>query len=90
MAVIGKAMESFDLIVVGTGAGGSGVATRCAKAGWHVAGIDDKPYGGHCALRGCDPKKVPVGVAGAGVWNPRTTGQGGGAQDTAAGPATVA
>ena len=46
MAVSGKAMESFDLIVVGTGAGGSGVATRCAKAGWQVAVIDDEPYGG--------------------------------------------
>ena len=69
-------MESFDLIVVGTGAGGSGVATRCAKAGWHVAVIDDEPYGGTCALRGCDPKKVLVGVAEAVDWNRRMSGHG--------------
>src|SRR5690348_10412558 len=48
--------ESYDLIVIGTGAGGSGVATRCRKAGWRVAIVDDEPYGGTCALRGCDPK----------------------------------
>jgi len=39
-------MERYDLIVVGTGAGGSGVANRCAEAGWRVAAIDDEPYGG--------------------------------------------
>jgi glutathione reductase (NADPH) len=28
-----------------------------------VAVIDERPFGGTCALRGCDPKKVLVGVA---------------------------
>ena len=56
-------MERYDLVVVGTGAGGGGAATRCAKAGWRVAIIDDEPYGGTCLLRGCDPKKVLVGVS---------------------------
>jgi glutathione reductase (NADPH) len=56
-------MDRYDLVVVGTGTGGSGVAMRCAKAGWRVAVIDDEPYGGTCALRGCDPKKVLVGVS---------------------------
>ncbi len=55
--------ERFDLIVLGTGAGGGAPASRCAKAGWHVAIIDDQPAGGTCALRGCDPKKVLVGAA---------------------------
>lgn len=55
--------ESFDLVVLGTGAGGGGVASRCAKAGWRVALVDDRPPGGTCALRGCDPKKVLVGAA---------------------------
>jgi len=55
--------ESYDLIVIGTGAGGSGVATRCRKAGWRVAIVDDEPYGGTCALRGCDPKRVLIGAA---------------------------
>jgi glutathione reductase (NADPH) len=69
-------MEPYDLIVVGTGAGGGGVASRCAKAGWRVAVIDDEPYGGTCALRGCDPKKVLVGVSELIDWNHRMTGRG--------------
>src|SRR5262245_21175673 len=55
--------ESFDLVVIGTGTGGSAPANRCRRAGWRVAVVDDQPYGGTCALRGCDPKKVLVGAA---------------------------
>lgn len=55
--------HQFDLIVIGTGAGGSTVAHKCRKAGWNVAIIDSNPFGGTCALRGCDPKKVLVGAA---------------------------
>jgi len=29
-------------------------------AGWKVALIDHRPFGGTCALRGCDPKKMLV------------------------------
>src|ERR1700674_4613801 len=69
-------MESYDLIVVGTGEGGTGVATRCAKAGWRVAVIDDEPYGGTCALRGCDPKRVLVGASELVDWHRRMVGHG--------------
>lgn len=31
---------------------------RVRKAGQSVAVIDCRPYGGTCALRGCDPKKM--------------------------------
>ena len=55
--------KQYDLIVIGTGTAASGVATRCKDAGWQVAVIDHLPFGGTCALRGCDPKKVLVGVA---------------------------
>lgn len=55
--------KSFDLIVIGTGSGGSVAAGKCAKAGWEVAQVDSRPFGGTCALRGCDPKKVLVGAA---------------------------
>lgn len=60
-----KAVERlrFDLVVIGSGSAASGVATRCRKAGWSVAVIDELPFGGTCALRGCDPKKVLVGNA---------------------------
>lgn len=56
-------MKTYDLIVIGTGAGGAVAAHQCRKAGWSVAIIDKKPFGGTCALRGCDPKKVLVGAA---------------------------
>ncbi|MGI8895619.1 MAG: dihydrolipoyl dehydrogenase family protein [Casimicrobiaceae bacterium] len=53
----------YDLVVIGTGTGASGAASRCRSAGWSVAVIDHLPFGGTCALRGCDPKKVLVGAA---------------------------
>lgn len=52
----------FDLIVIGTGAAGASAATECRSAGWNVAIVDSRPFGGTCALRGCDPKKVLVGA----------------------------
>jgi glutathione reductase (NADPH) len=55
--------QRFDLVVLGTGAGASTVATKCRGGGWEVAIVDVLPYGGTCALRGCDPKKVLVGAA---------------------------
>jgi glutathione reductase (NADPH) len=58
-----KDTESVDLVVIGTGAAGTAAATRCRKEGWRVAIVDDEPFGGTCALRGCDPKKVLVGEA---------------------------
>lgn len=63
--------KNFDLIVIGTGSGGSTAAGKCAKAGWNVAQIDSLPFGGTCALRGCDPKKVLVGAAELLDWNRR-------------------
>jgi glutathione reductase (NADPH) len=53
----------YDLVVIGTGTAASVAAYRCRDAGWRVAVIDHLPFGGTCALRGCDPKKVLVGVA---------------------------
>jgi glutathione reductase (NADPH) len=49
---------SKDLVVVGAGMAGITAANKCAAAGWQVAIIDELPYGGTCALRGCDPKKM--------------------------------
>lgn len=51
-------MTDFDLIVIGVGMAGMNAAKKCAKAGWSVAVVDELPYGGTCALRGCDPKKM--------------------------------
>ena len=55
--------QQYDLVVIGTGTGASVAADRCRAAGWRVAVIDHLPFGGTCALRGCDPKKVLVGAA---------------------------
>ena len=50
--------QHFDLIVIGAGMAGGAAANKCAAQGWHVAIVDALPYGGTCALRGCDPKKI--------------------------------
>ena len=56
------------MIAIGTGSAASTVASRCREAGWQVAIVDSRPFGGTCALRGCDPKKVLVGAAEAVDW----------------------
>jgi len=58
-----KEEHTFDLIVIGTGTAASTTASECRSAGWSVAIIDSLPFGGTCALRGCDPKKVLVEAA---------------------------
>jgi glutathione reductase (NADPH) len=68
--------QTFDLAVIGTGAAASTVATKCRAAGWTAAIIDSRPYGGTCALRGCDPKKVLVGAAEIIDWTHRMEGKG--------------
>jgi glutathione reductase (NADPH) len=57
--------ETFDLVVIGSGSAAQAVASRCRAAGWTVVMVDKRPFGGTCALRGCDPKKVLVGAAAA-------------------------
>ena len=69
-------MTEFDLVVVGTGSSGTSVASACAQAGWRVAIVDERPYGGTCALRGCDPKKILVGAAELIDWSERMRGSG--------------
>lgn len=56
-------MDSYDLIVIGTGTAAQVMAARIRKAGRSVAVIDHRPFGGTCALRGCDPKKMMVSGA---------------------------
>src|SRR6202521_2859146 len=68
--------RKFDLVVIGTGSAGSTVASRCRSAEWQVAIVDSRPFGGTCALRGCDPKKVLVAAAEAFDWARRMKGRG--------------
>ena len=53
----------YDLVIIGTGTAAMVAAMRVRKAGWTVAVIDEKPVGGTCALRGCDPKKMLIAGA---------------------------
>lgn len=57
--------KQFDLIVIGSGTAAAVAAMRVRAAGKTVAVIDFRPYGGTCALRGCDPKKMMIGGASA-------------------------
>src|SRR3546814_7308838 len=60
--------KSIDLIVIGGGTGENGVARMTANAGWRVASFDSLPFGGTCALRGCDPKKMLIAVTEGVEW----------------------
>ena len=73
--------RNFDLLAIGTGSAASAVAHKCRAAGWNVGVIDSSPFGGTCALRGCDPNKVLVGAAELVDWNRRMNGKGVAASD---------
>jgi glutathione reductase (NADPH) len=68
--------NKFDVVVIGTGVAASTVAHKCRSTEWKVAVIDSRPFGGTCALRGCDPKKVLVGAAEVIDMNKRMKGKG--------------
>ncbi len=57
--------NNYDLVVIGTGTAATTVARKARAAGRSVAVTDFRPYGGTCALRGCDPKKMLIGGASA-------------------------
>lgn len=82
--------KHFDLIVIGAGTGGTGVARMTAAAGWKVAVVDHLPYGGTCALRGCDPKKMLIAVTEGVDWARNLKGKGLEAQTSIDWPAMIA
>jgi len=55
--------KTYDLAVIGSGTAAQVASSRVRAAGWSVAVIDDLPFGGTCALRGCDPKKMLISGA---------------------------
>ena len=50
----------YDVFVIGSGVAGQTAAKICAKEGLKVAMADDRAFGGTCAIRGCDPKKILI------------------------------
>lgn len=63
-----------DTLVLGSGPVGGTVAAKCAAAGQKVAIAESRVYGGTCALRGCNPKKVLVRAAELKDWCDRSRG----------------
>jgi glutathione reductase (NADPH) len=55
--------EPYDLAVIGSGTAAQVTSSRVRATGWSVAVIDHLPFGGTCALRGCDPKKMLISGA---------------------------
>jgi len=56
-------MQTYDVLVIGSGMAGMTIAQKCSRKGLKTAITDFRPYGGTCALRGCDPKKILIGAA---------------------------
>ncbi|WP_184719764.1 FAD-containing oxidoreductase [Caulobacter sp.] len=56
-------MQSFDAIIVGAGQAGPALAGRFSDAGWRVALVERKDFGGTCVNTGCMPTKTLVASA---------------------------
>ena len=56
-------MPGCDAIIIGTGQAGPALARRLVAAGWKVAIIERKLFGGTCVNTGCTPTKALVGSA---------------------------
>jgi glutathione reductase (NADPH) len=68
--------KPYDLVVIGSGTAAQVASFRVRAAGWSVAVMDHLPFGGTCALRGCDPKKMLISGAEAIDWAKRMRGRG--------------
>ncbi len=68
--------KKYDLLVIGTGSAASAAAYKCRSAGMSVAVVDKQPFGGTCANRGCDPKKMLYGAAELLDWSRRMNDKG--------------
>src|SRR3954452_7357094 len=56
-------MADYDAIVIGTGQAGPALARRLVAAGWKVAIIERKLFGGTCINTGCTPTKTLIASA---------------------------
>ena len=56
-------MKTCNLVIIGSGTAAQVASSRVRAAGWSVALVDHRPFGGTCALRGCDPKKMLISGA---------------------------
>jgi dihydrolipoamide dehydrogenase len=56
-------METFDVVVIGSGTGGYPAAIRAAQLGASVAIIEKEQFGGTCLNWGCIPTKTLIAAA---------------------------
>ena len=56
-------MPHYDAMIIGTGQAGPALARRLVAAGWTVAVIERKLFGGTCVNTGCTPTKALVASA---------------------------
>jgi pyruvate/2-oxoglutarate dehydrogenase complex dihydrolipoamide dehydrogenase (E3) component len=56
-------MADYDAIVIGTGQSGPALARRLVAAGWTVAIVERKFFGGTCVNTGCTPTKTLIASA---------------------------
>ena len=56
--------KTYDLAIINSGTAAQVASARLRAAGWEIAVVDHRPFGGTCrALRGCDPKKMLISGA---------------------------
>lgn len=53
----------FDALIIGAGQAGPPLAGRLTSAGWTVALVERKAYGGTCVNTGCTPTKAMIASA---------------------------
>jgi pyruvate/2-oxoglutarate dehydrogenase complex dihydrolipoamide dehydrogenase (E3) component len=53
-------MADYDAVIIGTGQAGPALARRLVAAGWKVAIIERKFFGGTCINTGCTPTKTLI------------------------------
>ena len=56
-------MPNYDAIIIGTGQSGPALARRLVAAGWKIAIIERKLFGGTCVNTGCTPTKTLIASA---------------------------
>jgi len=57
------AAEAADVVVIGMGPGGEAAATRLARSGLSVVGVEGRLVGGECPYYGCVPTKMMIRAA---------------------------
>jgi pyruvate/2-oxoglutarate dehydrogenase complex dihydrolipoamide dehydrogenase (E3) component len=63
MAAPHSRSQRFDAIIIGAGQAGPSLAGRLTAAGWTVALVERKAFGGTCVNTGCMPTKTLVASA---------------------------